>query len=74
MKPIYIKYKNAFLSQIDCFFQTCKDEIYGHVLSQIFNYFNHDDAFHRSNDISRKVYAHVSKRFMSERSNLYVTK
>ena len=48
--------------------------MYGHVLSQIFNCFDHDYVSGRSNEISVKVYAHVSNLFMCERSNLYVTK
>ena len=33
VKRIYVKYKNAILSLIDCFFRTWKDNTYGQVLS-----------------------------------------
>ena len=39
-----------------------------------FNCFDHDYEFRSSNEISVKVYAHVSNLFMCERSNLYETK
>ena len=44
---------------------------YGHVL---FFYFDNEYVFRRSNEISKKVYAHVSNLFMCEKSNLYGTK
>ena len=34
----------------------------------------YDYVFRRSNEISGKVYPHVSNRFLCEGSNLYVTK
>ena len=74
MKRIYVKYKNAILSHIDCFFLTCKDKTYDHVLSQIFNCFDHDYVFQRSNEITGNAYAHEANLFMCERSNIHVTK
>ena len=44
LKDIYVKYKNAILTHIDCFCLT-----YGHVFSQIFNWLDIDYVFRRSN-------------------------
>ena len=40
----------------------------------VLNYFNHDYVLRRSDEISGKEHAHVSNRFMCEKSSLYVTK
>ena len=48
--------------------------IHGHVLSRIFNCFDHDYVFRHNNEISGGKDAHVSNLFMCERSNLYGTK
>ena len=49
LKSIYVKYKNAVLSRIDCFFCTWKTETNRLVLSLIFDWFYLDCAFCRSN-------------------------
>ena len=70
LKSIYVKYKNAILPHINCFFCTWKNKTNRHVLRHIFDWFYLDCLFHRSNEISGKALDHMSNPFMYERSNL----
>ena len=49
LESIYVKYENAVLSHIGCFFCTWKNWTNRHVLSQIFDWFYLDCVFRRSN-------------------------
>ena len=49
LKSIYVKYKNAILSHIDCFFCTWKNKTNRLVFSHIFDWFYLDCVFRRSN-------------------------
>ena len=60
-KRIYVKYENAILSLIDCFFRTGNDWTYDQVLSQIFNYYVETRSQDRINQISRKVHTRATE-------------